>query len=70
MAGIRVAVIDDWQNAAPRVIDWSPLAVRAELQIFSAAAISDPPTKTKPCACWRASTSFSAYESARAFPRP
>jgi phosphoglycerate dehydrogenase-like enzyme len=34
MAGIRVAVIDDWQNAAPGIIDWSPLASRAEIDFF------------------------------------
>jgi phosphoglycerate dehydrogenase-like enzyme len=34
MAGIRVAVIDDWQNAAAKLIDWSPLAARAEIVFF------------------------------------
>jgi phosphoglycerate dehydrogenase-like enzyme len=31
MAGIRVAVIDDWQNAARDVADWSKLRDRAEV---------------------------------------
>src|SRR5580693_6208835 len=34
MAAIRVAVIDDWQNAAAKLIDWSPLAARAEIVFF------------------------------------
>src|SRR5258705_5338100 len=34
MAGIRVAVIDDWQNAAREIVDWSPLAKRAEIVFF------------------------------------
>ena len=34
MAGTRVAVIDDWQNAARGLIDWSPLAARAEIVFF------------------------------------
>src|SRR5512143_2444538 len=31
MADIRIAVIDDWQNAAERLIDWSKLEARTEL---------------------------------------
>jgi phosphoglycerate dehydrogenase-like enzyme len=34
MAGIRVAVIDDWQNAARDVTDWSQLHARAEIVFF------------------------------------
>src|SRR5712671_1796444 len=34
MASIRVAVIDDWQNAARGIIDWSPLEKRAEVVFF------------------------------------
>src|ERR1043165_3522473 len=34
MAGTRVAVIDDWQNAARGLIDWSPLEARAEVVFF------------------------------------
>jgi phosphoglycerate dehydrogenase-like enzyme len=34
MTATRVAILDDWQNAAPRLIDWSPLAARAELVFF------------------------------------
>jgi phosphoglycerate dehydrogenase-like enzyme len=34
MAQTRVAVIDDWQNAARELIDWSPLAARAEIVFF------------------------------------
>jgi phosphoglycerate dehydrogenase-like enzyme len=34
MAGVRVAVIDDWQNAARGLIDWSPLKARAEVVFF------------------------------------
>jgi phosphoglycerate dehydrogenase-like enzyme len=34
MAQTRVAVIDDWQNAAKGLIDWSPLASRAEIVFF------------------------------------
>src|SRR5215471_3305048 len=34
MTGTRVAVIDDWQNAARDVIDWSPLQKRAEIVFF------------------------------------
>jgi phosphoglycerate dehydrogenase-like enzyme len=34
MAGTRVAVIDDWQDAARGLIDWSPLAARAEIVFF------------------------------------
>jgi phosphoglycerate dehydrogenase-like enzyme len=34
MAPTRVAVIDDWQNAAHRLIDWSPLKARAEIIFF------------------------------------
>jgi len=34
MASIRVAVIDDWQNAARDLIDWSPLRQRAEIVFF------------------------------------
>src|SRR5882672_4673908 len=34
MAKTRVAVIDDWQNAARDLIDWSPLEKRAEIVFF------------------------------------
>jgi phosphoglycerate dehydrogenase-like enzyme len=34
MAGIRVAVTDDWQNAARDVTDWSELQKRAEIVFF------------------------------------
>jgi phosphoglycerate dehydrogenase-like enzyme len=34
MARTRVAVIDDWQNAARELIDWSPLKSRADLVFF------------------------------------
>ena len=34
MAGIRVAVTDDWQNAARDVTDWSELKKRAEIVFF------------------------------------
>src|SRR5262245_52673383 len=34
MASTRVAVIDDWQNAARDLIDWSPLKQRAEVVFF------------------------------------
>jgi phosphoglycerate dehydrogenase-like enzyme len=34
MAGIRVAVIDDWQKAARDVADWSELEARAEVVFF------------------------------------
>jgi phosphoglycerate dehydrogenase-like enzyme len=34
MPSIRVAVIDDWQNAARGLIDWSPLEERAEVVFF------------------------------------
>jgi phosphoglycerate dehydrogenase-like enzyme len=34
MTGTRVAVIDDWQNAARDVIDWSPLQKRTEIVFF------------------------------------
>jgi len=34
MAGTRVAVIDDWQNAAREIVDWSPLLKRAEVVFF------------------------------------
>ena len=34
MASTKVAVIDDWQNAAPDLIDWSPLKQRAEVKFF------------------------------------
>jgi phosphoglycerate dehydrogenase-like enzyme len=34
MASTKVAVIDDWQNAARDLIDWSPLAKRAEITFF------------------------------------
>ena len=34
MAGIRVAVTDDWQNAARDVADWSKLNDRAEVVFF------------------------------------
>ena len=34
MAGIRVAVTDDWQNAARDVADWSQLEARAEVVFF------------------------------------
>lgn len=34
MAGIRVAVTDDWQNAAHDVTDWSELQKRAEIVFF------------------------------------
>src|SRR6266571_8153530 len=34
MAGTRIAVIDDWQNAAREVADWSQLEKRAELVFF------------------------------------
>ena len=34
MARIRVAVTDDWQNAAPNVSDWSKLRERAEVVFF------------------------------------
>jgi phosphoglycerate dehydrogenase-like enzyme len=34
MARTRVAVIDDWQNAARDMIDWSPLKARAEVVFF------------------------------------
>src|SRR6266700_3412304 len=34
MAGTRIAVIDDWQNAAKDVADWSGLQSRAEVVFF------------------------------------
>ena len=34
MASIRVAVIDDWQNAAKGLIDWSRLQARADIVFF------------------------------------
>ena len=34
MASTKVAVIDDWQNAARDLIDWSPLKQRAEIVFF------------------------------------
>ena len=34
MAGTRIAVIDDWQNAAREIADWSQLEKRAELVFF------------------------------------
>jgi phosphoglycerate dehydrogenase-like enzyme len=34
MTNIRVAIIDDWQNAARGLVDWSPLEKRAELTFF------------------------------------
>src|SRR4029077_12571578 len=34
MAGTRVAVIDDWQNAAHELADWSHLQQRAEVVFF------------------------------------
>ena len=34
MTDTRVAIIDDWQNAAREIIDWSPLEKRAELVFF------------------------------------
>jgi len=34
MASTKVAVIDDWQNAARDLIDWSPLKSRAEIVFF------------------------------------
>jgi phosphoglycerate dehydrogenase-like enzyme len=34
MTKIRVAVIDDWQNAAREIIDWSPLEKRTDLVFF------------------------------------
>jgi phosphoglycerate dehydrogenase-like enzyme len=34
MARTRVAVIDDWQNAARETIDWSPLKRRADVVFF------------------------------------
>jgi len=34
MAGVRVAVTDDWQNAARDVADWSELEKRAEVVFF------------------------------------
>jgi len=34
MASTKVAVIDDWQNAARDLIDWSPLQKRAEIAFF------------------------------------
>lgn len=32
---MRVAIVDDWQEAAKRSADWGPLAARAELQFFT-----------------------------------
>jgi phosphoglycerate dehydrogenase-like enzyme len=34
MASTKVAVIDDWQNAARDLIDWSPLKSRADITFF------------------------------------
>jgi phosphoglycerate dehydrogenase-like enzyme len=34
MAGVRIAVTDDWQNAARDVADWSELEKRAEVVFF------------------------------------
>ena len=34
MASTKVAVIDDWQNAASDLIDWSPLKKRADITFF------------------------------------
>jgi phosphoglycerate dehydrogenase-like enzyme len=34
MARTKVAVIDDWQNAARDLIDWSPLKARADISFF------------------------------------
>jgi phosphoglycerate dehydrogenase-like enzyme len=37
----RVAVLDDWQNAARSSTDWSPLVARAEVQFFRAPFASE-----------------------------
>jgi D-3-phosphoglycerate dehydrogenase len=34
-ASVRIAVLDDWQNAARTLADWSPLGQRAALEFFS-----------------------------------
>ena len=34
MAGTRIAIIDDWQNAAHELADWSGLQSRAEVVFF------------------------------------
>src|SRR6201996_6376187 len=35
MEVIRIAVLDDYQNAALEMADWSPLAGRAEITVFN-----------------------------------
>ena len=32
---IRIAILDDYQNAALEMADWSPLAGRAEITVFN-----------------------------------
>ena len=32
---IKIAILDDWQDAAPSYADWSPLASRADLTFFA-----------------------------------
>src|SRR5215472_15600882 len=38
---IRVAILDDYQNVAMEMADWSPLAGRAEITVFND-HLSDP----------------------------
>jgi hypothetical protein len=32
---IRIAILDDYQNASLEMADWSPLAGRAEITVFN-----------------------------------
>ena len=32
---MKVAVLDDYQNVALRMADWSPVAARAEITVFT-----------------------------------
>ena len=43
---MKVAVLDDWQQLAPEMIDWSSLAARAELRFFTHAFTDEEDTAT------------------------
>ena len=49
---MRVAILDDYQNVALSMADWSDVAARAEITVFNITA----PTQTPSLSGWRRST--------------
>ena len=47
---IRIAILDDYQNVALEMADWSPLAGRAAITVFNG-EIDPPPSRAIRFAC-------------------